>query len=105
MSINNLIKMLPVIFFAGSIFFVIQQVSAQQIQFANTYLNFGVHYSYGFTELPDSGFIIVGSSRTTASDPRYSFAMRIKKYGDTLWTKNYLSNQGAISDIAIVILS
>lgn len=69
---------------------------SQQINFAKSYHIGYNSNAYSFVELPDSGFILVGSTRATPLTPEFSFAMRLDKYGDTLWTKKYFPNASDI---------
>jgi hypothetical protein len=87
-------KILPILFLLPSF------CNSQQISFAKSYHLGQDSYAYGFCELPDSGFILVGYTKaTSASSSKYSFAMRMDKYGDTLWTRKYLQNAGEINEI------
>lgn len=103
MKISRLINkvLLPVSFTCIALF-NIKPIRAQQITFTKTYVEFGDNHAFEFAELSDSGFIIVGASRITGTLPEYSFAMRITKYGDTLWTKNYSANSGRVYGITSI---
>src|SRR4051812_25423008 len=88
--------------FASMVFLRVINTNAQQVAFVKTYLNSGINFSSSFVETGDSGFIIVGSSKISASLPQYSFAMRLNKYGDTLWTRNYFPDVGSILGVSSI---
>ncbi|MEO8146370.1 MAG: T9SS type A sorting domain-containing protein [Bacteroidia bacterium] len=75
------------IFFSLSII-IVQSLSGQQIQFAKTYPITNNCHANDFIQLNDSGFIIVGGYKVPGNSYR-ALMMRINKYGDTVWTKQF----------------
>jgi hypothetical protein len=64
-------------------------VKAQMISFMNVYGNTGYDYGRDIKELPDSGFIVTGSSSSFATSEADAYLMKVNKYGDFLWSYNY----------------
>ena len=50
-------------------------------------------YGYSIVQTPDEGFIAVGLKRIDTSP--LMFAMRLNRFGDTIWTKTFLSNRAS----------
>jgi Secretion system C-terminal sorting domain len=71
-----------IIFFASG-----REVSSQPITWQRTYGGINIDYGYSIVQTPDEGYIAVGSKRIGTTT--YMFAMRLNKYGDTIWTKTY----------------
>ena len=78
-------KRLIVVFFLG----VSSGSYAQLISFLNVYGNSGYDYGRDIKEYLDSGFVVTGSSSSFGSENADVFLMKVNKYGDFLWSKNY----------------
>lgn len=89
------------------LFFIFLQFSctiviAQQINFNKRYYDSGNHWATNFIQLQDSGYLIVGNYKYPTLPLRdYSFAMLLDKYGDSIWTKQYM-NDGSIAGIVAI---
>lgn len=68
---------------------------AQLISFLNVYGNSGYDYGRDIKEYVDSGFVVTGSSSSFTTQNADAFLMKVDKYGEFLWSKNY---GGADSD-------
>ena len=74
-------------------------LTAQPITWQRTYGGTNMDYGYSIVQTPDEGFIAVGLKRISTSS--FMFAMRLDRFGDTLWTRTYSSNPA----LGIVALS
>jgi hypothetical protein len=77
-------KLLLKIFF---IFVFVQIINAQPITWQKTYSYGNIEYGYSIVQTEDEGYIAVGRRRINSTS--YLFAMRLNKFGDTLWTRTY----------------
>ena len=62
-------------------------LTAQPITWQKTYGYGSIEYGFSIVQTEDEGFIAVGRRRIISSN--YLFAMRLNKFGDTLWTRTY----------------
>lgn len=74
-------------------------LNAQIITWQRTYGGTNMDYGYSIVQTPDEGFIAVGLKRVSTTS--FMFAMRLDRFGDTLWTRTYSSNPA----LGIVALS
>jgi hypothetical protein len=54
-----------------------------------TYGGEGWDFAYGLAALPDSGYIMVGETSSFEAVGTDAYMIRIDKFGDTVWTKQY----------------
>jgi len=82
-------------------------LTAQPITWQRTYGGANMDYGYSIVQTLDEGFIAVGLKRVSTSS--FMFAMRLDRFGDTIWTKTFPSNPAsrivALSDGHFVISS
>jgi len=57
------------------------------ITWQRTYGDGNIDYGYSIVQTPDEGYIAVGRKRINTTS--YMFAMRLNKYGDTIWTRTF----------------
>ena len=81
---NKFIKMFFIIAILMSDF---STLTAQPITWQKTYGYGSIEYGFSIVQTEDEGFIAVGRRRIISSN--YLFAMRLNKFGDTLWTRTY----------------
>jgi len=62
-------------------------VWSQAVTWQRTYGEGNIDYGYSIVQTPDEGYIAVGRKRIETVS--YMFAMRLNKFGDTIWTKTY----------------
>ncbi len=60
-------------------------VWSQAVTWQRTYGEGNIDYGYSIVQTPDEGYIAVGRKRIETVS--YMFAMRLNKFGDTIWTK------------------
>lgn len=73
----------------GFLFFLLTSlcISAQTITWQRTYGEGNIDYGYSITQTEDEGYIAVGRKRILTAN--YAFAMRLNKFGDTIWIKYF----------------
>lgn len=75
------------ILFFLSLLAQVGDVCSQTVTWQRTYDGGSIDYGYSIVQTPDEGYIAVGRKRVQSNN--YSFAMRLNKFGDTIWTKTY----------------
>jgi hypothetical protein len=60
-----------------------------QISFFKTYSNGGFDRGEGVVQLPDSGYLITGSSSSFNANSKQAFIMRVDSLGNFKWSKDY----------------
>lgn len=80
--------LLKIIYFFGFVLELHSNLNAQNsITWQRTYGDNNIDYGFSIVQTPDEGYVAVGRKRIETGN--YVFAMRINKYGDTVWTKTY----------------
>lgn len=62
-------------------------VISQSVTWQRTYGDNNIDYGYSIVQTPDEGYIAVGRKRIQTTN--YMFAMRLNKFGDTIWTRTF----------------
>lgn len=70
-----------------------QSADGQSVTWQRTYGEGNIDYGYSIVQTPDEGYIAVGRKRINTTS--FMFAMRLNKYGDTIWTKTFLANEAS----------
>ena len=78
----NLFKKITLLFCFSSLW------SIGQISFYNTYSDGGFDVGEGVVQLPDSSYLVTGSSSSFTSSAQ-AFIMQVDSMGNRLWSKNY----------------
>lgn len=60
-----------------------------QIAFRKLYSNNGYDYGQGIVQLPDSSYVICGSSSSFGDGPSQAFLLKIDSLGNYLWSNHY----------------
>jgi hypothetical protein len=60
-----------------------------QIAFRKLYSNNGYDYGQGIVQLPDSSYVICGSSSSFGEGPSQAFLLKIDSLGNYIWSNNY----------------
>ena len=64
-----------------------------QISFFRTYSNDGFDRGEGVTQLPDSSYLVTGSSSSFNEDSKQAFIMQVDSLGNFLWSNHYGGNE------------
>ena len=80
-------KIVKIIFVFAICLFESGFLDAQTITWQRTYGDNNIDYAYSIVQTPDEGYITVGQKRIQTVN--YIFAMRLNKYGDTIWTRTF----------------
>jgi hypothetical protein len=62
-------------------------LTAQPITWQRTYGDSNIDFGYSIVQTPDEGFIVAGRKRINTDT--YISALRLNKFGDTLWTRYF----------------
>lgn len=98
---NIRIKMKQLFVFA-ILLFLATDSSAQTITWQRSYHGLGpagFETIYSIVETADSGYIAVGNTRPGGGAGSYMMAMKISKYGDSVWFRYYESSPSAVKII------
>jgi hypothetical protein len=79
-----------------SVFAVVMLVSFiadGQIAFRKLYSNNGYDYGQGIVQLPDSSYVICGSSSSFGVGPSQAFLLKIDSLGNYIWSNHYGGNE------------
>ncbi|MBV6479836.1 MAG: hypothetical protein HGGPFJEG_02632 [Ignavibacteria bacterium] len=80
--------LLKIFLLAGILISISKNANAQKpITWQRTYGDGNIDYGYSIVQTPDEGYIAVGRKRINTSN--FIYAMRINKFGDTIWSKTY----------------
>lgn len=80
--------LLKITFLICFLFPMYNQLYAQKpITWQRTYGDDNINTAYSVVQTPNEGYIIAGSTRINTTT--FTYAMRLNKYGDTLWTKTF----------------
>lgn len=60
-----------------------------QINFYHIYTNNGYDFGEGITQLPDSSYLITGSSSSFGDAPAQAFILQVDSLGNYVWSKSY----------------
>jgi len=86
--------LLKIVLLAGILISISKNANAQKpITWQRTYGDGNIDYGYSIVQTPDEGYIAVGRKRINTTS--FMFAMRLNKYGDTIWTKTFLANEAS----------
>lgn len=76
-------------FFVTICFVAVAQHASSQIHFYHIYTNNGYDFGEGITQLPDSSYLITGSSSSFGDAPAQAFILHVDSLGNYMWSKSY----------------
>lgn len=72
-------------------------VSFSQIKFYNQYLSQGHDTGEGIVQLPDSSYVVCGTSTSFSNSTAQAFLMKIDSLGNHKWAKNYGGDESELA--------
>lgn len=84
----RILRGIPILFL-----FMLSLATNAQVAYERIYSGSGQEKAKGVVQLPDSSFVIVGSSTSLSSNLSDVLLLKIKRNGDVLWSKTYGGNQ------------